>query len=434
MLITFPSVYDARMIIYPPEVRSVNEKVRVTARFTCAGVDDHLWFEVDKKYADSIVTEKIDAFLLALLPLAMKRGEDVYLKHPVSQRVYYNASRHLPSLINTAWPEMKKVSVFQSGFAEEGLVTRGKAVGTGLSCGIDSLCTIAENTSPEVPASYRITHCVFTNVGSHGSMEEENAPERYQGRLKNALGCANELGLEVIIIDSNLAQVLSMDYDRSHTIRNASAVMLLEKLFSRYYYSSGVAFRDVKVQGWDMSDYDLLTLSYLSTDALDFVSAGSQHRRTEKTAIVAEFPPSYRWLNVCAHEVVNCSHCEKCLRTLFTLELLGKIDRYAGVFDLERYRKERRRYMGSVWATRKTGIMNREIAHLIAEVDFHPGASFYLYYPGYRVTTGVQKIMKSSLSIVVNHFDAQPRAKNSKLLAPARAALKVVRRTGSRRN
>ena len=39
----------------------------------------------------------------------------------------------------------------------------------------------------------------------------------------------------------------------------------------------------------------------------------------------------------------NCSVCPKCVRTLLTLDILGKLDAFSGVFDIDRYRREARR-------------------------------------------------------------------------------------------
>lgn len=44
------------------------------------------------------------------------------------------------------------------------------------------------------------------------------------------------------------------------------------------------------------------------------------------------------------YEVKNCGHCIKCLRTLYTLDVLGVLDRYSAVFDLDDYRRNISRY------------------------------------------------------------------------------------------
>ena len=422
------------MIIYPPEIQFHDDLLRISSRFTTEKQDAHLWFEVDKKYADYVMTDKIDAFLVGLLPLAMRLGEDVHLKHPVSEKMYFNVSNNMVALINDAFPEFKRISIFAESFADESKVIKGKAVAFGLSCGVDSLCTFAENSSSDTPESYRITHAVFTNVGSHGSTDDAAGKERFLGRLENAKECASELGMELIVIDSNMEQILSSvtDYDRTNTFRNVSAVLILEKLIFRYFYSSGLAYRDLKirkgnspnfVRGRDSASFDPITLPCLSTGALEFISFGSQYKRTEKTAIVADFEPSYRWLNVCAVQAKNCSVCRKCLRTLLTLDLLGKVERYEAVFDLKKYRREKKRFICYILATRKTYGSSRHVVELMTEVDYHPSLSFYPYFAGYWLGFKAIVAGRKMLDAVDNRLQALPRMRTSKMLGPLRFAL-----------
>ena len=73
--------------------------------------------------------------------------------------------------------------------------------------------------------------------------------------------------------------------------------------------------------------------------------------RVEKTALVATYEPSRRYLNVCvdsAFEGRNCSVCFKCRRTMLTLELLGLDHLYGQVFDFGKFAKVRRRYLKEI--------------------------------------------------------------------------------------
>ena len=55
------------------------------------------------------------------------------------------------------------------------------------------------------------------------------------------------------------------------------------------------------------------------------------------------------------------------MKTLLTLELLGKLDAFAGVFDIEKYRREaRRRFIAETLATRKWNLFSQ---HLLALAD-----------------------------------------------------------------
>ena len=68
--------------------------------------------------------------------------------------------------------------------------------------------------------------------------------------------------------------------------------------------------------------------------------------RLEKVKLVGGFEPSFDSLDVCVgdpthrsnSERPNCSDCYKCRRQLVTLDLLGVLDSYETVFDIENYR------------------------------------------------------------------------------------------------
>ena len=71
----------------------------------------------------------------------------------------------------------------------------------------------------------------------------------------------------------------------------------------------------------------------LSADRLEIVHHGAATRRIEKVAALIEWPETYHGLHVCMNMkeydgVQNCCRCEKCLRTMTMLEVLGVYDKY----------------------------------------------------------------------------------------------------------
>ena len=94
----------------------------------------------------------------------------------------------------------------------------------------------------------------------------------------------------------------------------------------------------------------------MSTEVLDAVWVGGTYTRVEKTLQVAELEDSWDVLDVCVRNdrAGNCGTCKKCVRTLLTLEIAGLIDRYAGLFDVASYRRQRHwrvgRILRSNWA------------------------------------------------------------------------------------
>jgi hypothetical protein len=60
-----------------------------------------------------------------------------------------------------------------------------------------------------------------------------------------------------------------------------------------------------------------------------------------KTAAIGAWPPTFGMLRVCVcydSAVINCGRCEKCLRTMMTLDLLGLLDRQTSFPPLYRSR------------------------------------------------------------------------------------------------
>ena len=59
---------------------------------------------------------------------------------------------------------------------------------------------------------YKVTHCVFNNVGAHGSGPSEANRRLFRSRLALVKPCLDELGLPLLWIDSNLTEVLKLGF------------------------------------------------------------------------------------------------------------------------------------------------------------------------------------------------------------------------------
>jgi hypothetical protein len=162
-------------------------------------------------------------------------------------------------------------------------------------------------------------------------------------------GYPRELGLEFIKIDSNLSDILKWKFEQTFVPRNVSAILMLQKLFAKYYLSSSYKYEDCVIKPhFLISLTEPMSVHLLSTEMLECISVGSQYSRVEKTRRMANVPGSNRWLNVCVSpspDGENCSVCAKCCRTLLTLEMLGILENFAQVFDLYKWRKVKNGYL-----------------------------------------------------------------------------------------
>jgi hypothetical protein len=180
-----------------------------------------------------------------------------------------------------------------------------------------------------------------------------------------------------VTLDSNVNEILDMDFNSTYTIRNLAGVLALQKLFKTYYVSSGASLWEFELNHLDSSYYDIYTIDMLSTNDTKFFLSGEIYSRVEKTDIISTYPLSYKYLNVCVVADKNCSRCFKCQRTLITLDLLGKLDLYNNVFDLNYYQMHRSMYFGQVLSGDD---YKQEIYDAIKRDNFPIPLGTYLYY------------------------------------------------------
>jgi hypothetical protein len=347
------------LTIYPPEKININGKVRLQAKFDVDGIENVLWYETSENFESFMTTERVDAFLVGLLWLALRKGQDILVKGPLSAKLYYGLNLHLIPLIAQIY-KYKRIHVLCDTLQSTPLPNEG-AVGTGLSCGIDSFSTVYEHLSKAVPEDYKITHFTFFNTGSNEMMGSKKWQEKiFQDRAAWSAACAKELGKELIVVDSNINSVLKMSFVRTHTLRNISALLVFQKLFHVYYYSAGYQTLNAKFNH-DSASYDGISLPLLSTENVTFYSAGSNYSRVQKTQIVSEFELSYQYLNVCLFKIKNCGRCLKCKRTLLTLDILGCIEKYQNVFNLDAFNKIKDSYIKEVVASKNSDILFKDI-------------------------------------------------------------------------
>jgi len=351
-----------------PEIKRINNTVRLQAVITIGEKEDILWYAVEDKYGNFLTEERADAFVIGLLWKALEHGYDIHVKAPISEQLYFTINSFLIPIISQFY-NYKKINVICEQLDSNPIPNAG-AVGTGLSCGIDSFSTIYENLMNDKPKNYQITHFTFFNTGSHGRYGKNWTRVLYKNRIKITRACANELGKELIIVNSNVSQFVSFDFQATHTLRNISAVLALQKLFNVYYYSSTYHINDFKLSTKDSAYYDVLNLSMLSTESVNLFSTCPNFTRVDKTRLVAKFEPAYKYLNVCTRSAYNCGKCKKCLRTLFTLELIGALENFKSLFNLKSYYLNRSNFIEKVKAEYNSDSFLKEIYDEMVRTNF----------------------------------------------------------------
>lgn len=332
------------IVIHKPQLIEEKDYARLESVIEINGVQKTMYFQVERKYASYLCWERGDAFVVGLLSYAMRKNEDISCEAPLGEDLYYQLTTYLIDALCKGNRIFHRIRII----AEIDSSDMGNAggVGTGISCGVDSLHVLAEYTDSRFKR-HNLTHLLFNNVGSH--KEANKGSELYEIRKRLAEDFCRENQFDLVEVKANITDVILLDlYWKDHAYFDGAVILALQKLFSIYYYASSRTLFEFTLSGKDggcAEYYESLLMESLSISSLKIYFEGSTLTRLEKTARIVDYTPSYKYLNVCREEAYNCSRCEKCIRTMLGLDALGKLDLYRNVFDLTYYREHFRENM-----------------------------------------------------------------------------------------
>lgn len=307
--------------------------------------EKEIWFEAKDGFTGAFTDATYDPFLLVPMYLAMYHGAELRIEGRVSKLLHDNMVRYGQAILCDFSDDLRRVPVTVDGFVS---LEGGNRVGTGISCGVDSLSTIKDRFADEDDPGYRITDLFLFNCGTHGDYGKESTDRQFEALLGENAKAAEELGLPLHAVNSNLHAfsrfigVQKMGYFAIY-----SCILSVQRLMRRYYVSSTYSYEEQlrfhnQARNFDMAEYcEGLIVPLIQTETFRLVLDGAQYRRSQKVSNIADWDISRKYLNVCVdsgREGGNCSVCSKCKRTLIALESLGMLDDYSGVFDIEKYR------------------------------------------------------------------------------------------------
>jgi len=233
---------------------------------------------------------------------------------------------------------------------------------------------------PGIAPEDQITHFLFNDVGAHGV--GENAARFAAERWARVEAAAAEMDRPVIRVRSNMPDLYEpneeLGFMQTMPARQASVALLLQRGVRRYLLASGLEWEGITVSEnpWT-GGVDPILLAAFSTAWCEQAIVGMEYDRVEKTRIVSRMELAKCFLDVCvSRSDINCGKCAKCLRTALVLEILGKLDDFAGVFDLDAYQENRTRYIGEVLVG--GGVYSPPMVSLMDGVGFKPPVSAHV--------------------------------------------------------
>lgn len=317
------------MIISAPQTVTSDTTVRIQVTVTLETLfaplptEFALWYELPAEYASAVSADRGDAFVVALLFLAMRLDEDLRINAPLSARLSHSLTEY-QHIFSTWFSGLRPVKIQHEGKADR--VRTAPGTGVFFSGGIDSFFSLWSHLDQqEDNPDYRITHGLyldgFDTNGTH-SAAYDNSMTAYRSLL-------GQLDVDLVPIRTNLKTVVNETTTgwEAYGAFLLSNALLLQGLLRRCYVPSGVEYADTAEGSHPLTDH------LLSTETLEVIHDGAWATRVEKTMALATWPATYDHLYVCFgredEPLQNCCRCEKCIRTMVALDLAGVLDQYS---------------------------------------------------------------------------------------------------------
>ena len=290
-----------------------------------------------------------DAFVLVPLYLGMYYKQDVHIHGDVSKKLYKNVINYVQRILSDYSEKLSKINLTVDGFkTADG---EPNIIGAGLSCGVDSLCTVYDKYVKENDEDYRINALFFFNTGWHGDFYDERTKILCLNRYNMNKPAADELGLPLYWVDSNFHAFTRecKVVECGGYLSNYSMILGLQRAIKKYYIASSYSYDEMHKfdrRNGDMSAFcEAYFIPLLSTETVEIIIDGCEYERGRKTEHISDWNIAQKYLNPCSthsqdtEDPHNCSKCGKCLRTMLTLEIIGKLKNFSGVFDIDTYNK-----------------------------------------------------------------------------------------------
>ncbi len=291
-----------KVIIKNISVSKVKDKYKLSGLIG----KEELWFECKSGHE---LFCNIEPFICAAIIPAMFNNEDIDIESdiPVSELFLQNLDE-IQNILTLWFSQLSKIKIHASNINEK---THDLSAGVAsfFSGGVDGTYTFLKNIN-------EITHLVFIE-GIDIHLKNKLALKKAQEKNFEYLKSKNK---EIVIVRSNIRYFFT---DKGFTWNMAIAAGLSAVAhafaFNKVYIAGSQSAQEL------MGDGSHPILDYLfSTEKTKIVHDGIDIKRIDKLLRISKDLSVLEMLRVCWHdEGYNCGKCEKCLRTMITLRLLG---------------------------------------------------------------------------------------------------------------
>jgi hypothetical protein len=314
-----------QVIFSPPVYYEENGKSCVSAKIRLPGKE----FELFYKSSHGPLTPTLDPFLAAVLLPFMQARIPLQLEGHVSPKLL-QATEKIQEIFHAWVSNLSQISITCESESQTP-ASGGHGVACFFSGGLDSFYTILKHRD-------EIDHLIHVR-GYAMRLDYPNVHEKVSSFLGEA---AAELGKPLIEVETNIQDLSRdvVDWTLQSGPALASVALLLSPSFKKVYMPATHTYGHLIP--WGSSP---LVDPLWSNEATQIVHDGCEATRVEKAKLIATSRTALKHLRVCtkwwdAFEkgLWNCNQCEKCLRTMVSLYLVGALDRcptFRHTLDLE---------------------------------------------------------------------------------------------------
>lgn len=260
-----------------------------------------LWFET----TDAALRPSPEAFVSAFLIPALSLKSDISLEEAIDDQWRVNLEKLMS--IYKKWWGYHKINI-KSPDVTKPLLKNGTKTALFFSGGVDSFFSLFRS-------GYKIDYLIFIH-GFDIPLHDQNRFERFKESLNEV---ARKINVKSVVIRTNLRAhpiFANVSWERTHGGALASVAHMFADA-QRFIISSSFPLCLDRPCG-----------SHWTTDALwatgnfEILYTGGEFWRSEKLIAIADEPVVRDHLRVCWENKdsrLNCSRCEKCIRTILVL-------------------------------------------------------------------------------------------------------------------
>lgn len=320
-----------------------------------------IYYVVPSEFRSWLADDVYDSFMVALLFPIMRNNDVLEIDGNVSKRIHLNLMYEVAASLKDFEPSLFMPTIRVKGYADAKKIEK-QHVGVGFAAGVDSFAVLHDHYWYPIDEDKKIDTLFSFHVDNYGDpcdpASSERAEKWYRILTK---GYADKIGGELLTCfeDSNIFEFhppMGTDLLDGFLVRLSMALSLQRGLSCFYcatdlsYGQSLVVYDSFKYRPKWMHFWEYVSSSYvcplLSNKGLEFISDGSRYKRGDKIELIINDPYVKEFFNVCTCSSdtdleTNCSHCRKCKLTMLALDILGKLDDFKDVFDVNYFRKHK---------------------------------------------------------------------------------------------